>query len=115
MGEKEALFGYYAAIAVPEAEKFLQEQLYDVVSASETYWRSCIRALAKCGTYESINVLNEFSNRRLKREKDQAIAEIQSRIGAGDSGWLSVGKLEPEAGDLSVTAQGNDNGEKQDE
>lgn len=99
---RQKLAEFYGKIKTESAADWLEAELKSENRYPAEYRRELIGALGGCGNYKSISVLNGERKTRYSREIDKAIAEIQERIGAGDSGWLTLEKPEDEAGRLSI-------------
>ena len=93
---------FYGIMNAENASGWLESELKSENKHPAEYRMELIRALGSCGSYGSIAVLNSVKSSKFSRAVDQAIAEIQERIGAGDSGWLSMQKTEGDEGALSI-------------
>jgi len=97
-----ALLTALTRLADAAAGPFLNEQLDRFDSDLR---RGIILALGTCGNVESVSklhaVLKETINPFLRRDIENAIASIQSRLGA-DRGWLSAGESVELDGALSA-------------
>jgi len=98
---KIKLAEYYGSVGARNAADFMQDELMQTKYHQKEYRYALVRTLAVCGNYNTIAVLNKCRN-GMSREADRAIAVIQMRIGAGDSGWLSVQKTEEDDGFLNM-------------
>lgn len=99
---KLKMLEYYISIAGEKSADSVRAMIENHDSRNDDYHRRCIRALGSCGNYGSIYFLKKQKNIFNARAVDQAIAEIQSRIGTGDEGWLSIDKTENDEGKLSL-------------
>ena len=100
---KKAMVEYFGAVNHEGAEDFLRAELESKEKRTEKYNSALIQALGRCGSYASIEFLDRRRNPLNSRHINQAIAEIQNRIGAGDGGWLSIEKLDGDDGKLSLS------------
>ena len=100
---KTALAQYFGAVNYEGAETFLQAELESKERRTEKYNAALIQALGRCGSYASIEFLDRRRNPLNARLIDQAIAEIQERIRAGDGGWLSIQEPHGDDGKLSLS------------
>ncbi len=93
---------FLASIKDQASRKFLQSELAAEKHYPEDYLKACIKALGACGTRESIAFLHSVREGMPRRDIDAAIASIQSRLGTGESGWLSIQEAKAEDGALSL-------------
>ena len=99
---KSAVVRFLASTQDPSIENFLHEQLTTQEEPPIEHTVECIKALGRCGTYGSIQVLHSLRGALPRREIDGAIASIQARIGTGDAGWLSIHESKDGEGNLSL-------------
>ncbi len=99
---KSAVVRFLASTRDPSIESFLHEQLAAQQNHPIEHTVECIKALGRCGTYDSIQVLHSLRDSWPRREIDGAIASIQARIGTGDAGWLSIHESKDGEGNLSL-------------
>ncbi len=93
---------FLASTGTKASEKYLQKELTAGNRYPVDYLKECIKALGACGTRESIAFLHSVREGMPRRDIDAAIASIQSRLGTGESGWLSIQETKTEDGALSL-------------
>ncbi|MBN1409542.1 MAG: hypothetical protein JW969_01765 [Spirochaetales bacterium] len=103
---KTALMEYFREMGNDRVEPSLRKELKAALTSENspndlTYARNIIRALKKCGTYETIEPLHNIRHFILKQDAAETIKAIRDRIGSGEEGWLSFGKATNTEGSLS--------------
>lgn len=100
---KTAFIKYLIKFKNTKYEKTISNELGRNSDVSLEYKNLCIKALGECGTYPSIQLLDNLRTKYAEAAITNAISRIQNRIGSGDDGWLSMKNIDDESGELSIT------------
>ena len=97
-----AWLDYFLYAADSSVEPVFLDLIGNNKAAGFDYQEKVIKILGKCGSLIAVTALHNAKEDWNARLIDQEIARIQSRIGVGDSGWLSVNRPDEEEGTLAL-------------